>query len=205
MSKVSAEFIHRDVVDLIRRLVVLAEIDDKAILSHVDRIRGYVMTLGRGLGLSPQEAEIIAFASQLHDVGKIALPEALRMKAGKLEPGEWELVKQHPVIGAELLSGSPSVTVQAGEIIALTHHERWDGSGYPRGLKGEAIPLSGRLCAVADVYDALTTPRPYKVEIAPDEALTLIKDSGGTLFDPQVVAVFVERFDEILRTQRSTP
>jgi putative two-component system response regulator len=87
----------------------------------------------------------------------------------------------------------------------LTHHERWDGSGYPRGLKGEAIPLSGRLCAVADVYDALTTPRPYKVEIAPDEALTLIKDSGGTLFDPQVVAVFVERFDEILRTQRSTP
>ncbi len=198
MSKYATEILNREVLDVVRRMSALAEYREPGIKNHLERIRGYCMVVARGLDLSVQEVEVIANASQLHDIGEIGIPDAILTKAGKLSPYEWEVVKRHPVIGAEILRGSPSTLLQAGEIIALSHHERWDGSGYPYGLKGEDIPLSGRICAMADIFDALTTKRPYKDEVSVEEAYDLILESSGVLFDPQLVTVFKDHFDEFL-------
>lgn len=198
MSKFVTDVLNKDVVDIVRRMSALAEYREPGIKNHLERIRGYCHVIARGLDLSPQEAEIVANASQLHDIGEIGIPDALLNKAGKLAPYEWEVVKRHPIIGAEILRGSPSILLQAGEIIALSHHERWNGTGYPYGLEGEDIPLSGRICALADIFDALTTKRPYKDEIPVDEAYDLVLESSGVLFDPQVVQVFRDNFDELL-------
>ncbi len=198
MSKYATEVLNREVLDVVRRMSALAEYREPGIKNHLERIRGYCMVIARGLDLSVQEVEVIANASQLHDIGEIGIPDAILTKAGKLSPYEWEVVKRHPVIGAEILRGSPSTLLQAGEIIALSHHERWDGSGYPYGLKGEDIPLSGRICALADIFDALTTKRPYKDEVSVEEAYDLILESSGVLFDPQLVTVFKDHFDEFL-------
>lgn len=198
MSKYATEVLNREVLDVVRRMSALAEYREPGIKNHLERIRGYCMVIARGLDLSVQEVEVIANASQLHDIGEIGIPDAILTKAGKLSPYEWEVVKRHPVIGAEILRGSPSTLLQAGEIIALSHHERWDGSGYPYGLKGEDIPLSGRICAMADIFDALTTKRPYKDEVSVEEAYDLILESSGVLFDPQLVTVFKDNFDELL-------
>ncbi len=198
MSKYATEVLNREVLDVVRRMSALAEYREPGIKNHLERIRGYCMVIARGLDLSVQEVEVIANASQLHDIGEIGIPDAILTKAGKLSPYEWEVVKRHPVIGAEILRGSPSTLLQAGEIIALSHHERWDGSGYPYGLKGEDIPLSGRICAMADIFDALTTKRPYKDEVSVEEAYDLILESSGVLFDPQLLTVFKDHFDEFL-------
>lgn len=198
MSKYATEVLNREVLDVVRRMSALAEYREPGIKNHLERIRGYCMVVARGLDLSVQEVEVIANASQLHDIGEIGIPDAILTKAGKLSPYEWEVVKRHPVIGAEILRGSPSTLLQAGEIIALSHHERWDGSGYPYRLKGEDIPLSGRICAMADIFDALTTKRPYKDEVSVEEAYDLILESSGVLFDPQLVTVFKDHFDEFL-------
>lgn len=198
MSKYATEVLNREVLDVVRRMSALAEYREPGIKNHLERIRGYCMVIARGLDLSVQEVEVIANASQLHDIGEIGIPDAILTKAGKLSPYEWEVVKRHPVIGAEILRGSPSTLLQAGEIIALSHHERWDGSGYPYRLKGEDIPLSGRICAMADIFDALTTKRPYKDEVSVEEAYDLILESSGVLFDPQLVTVFKDNFDELL-------
>ncbi len=198
MSKYATEVLNREVLDVVRRMSALAEYREPGIKNHLERIRGYCMVVARGLDLSVQEVEVIANASQLHDIGEIGIPDAILTKAGKLSPYEWEVVKRHPVIGAEILRGSPSTLLQAGEIIALSHHERWDGSGYPYRLKGEDIPLSGRICAMADIFDALTTKRPYKDEVSVEEAYDLILESSGVLFDPQLVTVFKDNFDELL-------
>ena len=198
MSKYATEVLNREVLDVVRRMSALAEYREPGIKNHLERIRGYCMVVARGLDLSVQEVEVIANASQLHDIGEIGIPDAILTKAGKLSPYEWEVVKRHPVIGAEILRGSPSTLLQAGEIIALSHHERWDGSGYPYRLKGEDIPLSGRICAMADIFDALTTKRPYKDEVSVEEAYDLILESSGVLFDPQLLTVFKDHFDEFL-------
>ena len=166
---------------------------------HRERVRGYCQLLARYLGLATDEANLLAHASLLHDVGKVIIPVEIAAKAGKLTPYEWDVTKRHTTFGAEILRGSTSPLFQAAEVIALTHHERWDGSGYPRGLQGEAIPMSGRICAIADVFDALTTKRNYKSEVSVDYAIDLMKDSGGTLFDPKLVQIFTDRYDELLR------
>jgi putative two-component system response regulator len=193
---------NREMLDVIQRMASLAEYREPDIQSHLERVRGYCSVFARGLGLETQDVEIISYASQLHDVGEICIPDSVLQKSGKLTPYEWDLVKRHPIVGAEILKGAPSVILQAGEIIALTHHERWDGSGYPYRRKGEAIPLSGRICALADIFDALTTKRPYKDEISVDEAFQLILDNDGILFDPGLVKVFIENFDEICRIRQ---
>jgi putative two-component system response regulator len=115
---------------------------------------------------------------------------------------EWGYVKRHPLIGAELLKGSESVVLQVGEVIALTHHERWDGTGYPQGLKGEEIPMGGRICALADVFDALTTKRSYKPEVNVEDAIELIQDASNQLFDPQLVSIFVQNIEEIKKIRQ---
>jgi putative two-component system response regulator len=203
MNRLSTETITRESLEFVRRMAWLAEYRKPHIKNHLERIRGYCSVIGRGISLTTQEVEIISQASQLHDIGEAGVPEAILTKSGDLTDMEWEMIKRHPIIGAEILHGSSSPILQAGEIIALTHHERWDGSGYPYGVKGEDIPLSGRICAIADVFDALTTPRVYKKEISTNDAMRLIADAGGHLFDPKLVEIFVHNIDEILRIRQN--
>lgn len=199
----SSDSAQKELLDAAMRMAVIAEYREGNNTNHLERMRGYAQALARGLGLNNKEQQIIAAACQLHDIGKVGIPEALLLKTGDFTAKEWEVIKRHTVVGADLLKGSVSPFLQAGESVALTHHERWDGSGYPGGLRGEDIPLGGRICAVADVFDALTTPRLYKKEISVDDARRLIVDAGGTLFDPKVVEVFDEVFDEILKVRKT--
>jgi putative two-component system response regulator len=206
MNIAPIEAASRDTLDTIRRMAVLAQYRKPGLIAHLERVRSYCYLLARAAGLPEANARVLSFASQLHDVGEIAIPKEVLTKSTELLPYEWELVKQHTIIGAEILRGSPSVIIQAGEVIALTHHERWDGSGYPHGLKGEDIPIGGRICAVADVFDALTTPRPYKAEMKVDDALTLLQTSGQAMFDPRLVEIFCQNYEELvkIRTQAWT-
>ena len=189
----------KELTDTIWRMAYIAEYREGNNISHLERVRAYAQVLARGLGFTPREVHVLSLACQLHDIGKIAIPDSLLLKNGDFTPAEWEQVKRHTITGAEILGGSPSPILQTGEAIALTHHERWDGSGYPRGLKGEEIPLGGRLCAIVDVFDSLTTQRTYKREISVEDAHHLIIDAGDQLFDPGLVDIFDEDFDEILR------
>lgn len=204
MTMHTTEIANKELLDVVRRMALMAEYrqDGTSTTNHLERIRGYCQVIGRGLGLSSDEIEIVAYASQLHDIGLAAIPDNVLSKPGELSPYEWDLMKRHPLIGAEILQGALSVVLQVGETIALTHHERWDGSGYPGGLSEDEIPLSGRICALADVFDALTTKRPYKREIPLVDGLELIQESSGKLFDPQIVDVFSDHFDEILEIRK---
>jgi len=143
----------------------------------------------------------------MHDIGKIGIPDHILLKPDKLEPEEWEIMKSHAVIGANILEGDDSDLMKCAGEIALTHHEKWDGSGYPYGLSGEAIPLTGRIAALADVFDALTSARPYKKAWTLEAAVDLIKENRGIHFDPELVTVFLEQLPEILkiRDQFSEP
>jgi putative two-component system response regulator len=194
---------HKDMVEAVWRLAYIAEFREGNNLAHLERIRGFTQVLGRGLGLTQNEVQLISVACQLHDIGKVGLPEALLLQQGQYSDAEMQKIKRHTTIGAEILSNSASPLLQAGETIALNHHERWDGSGYPHGIAGEEIPLSARLCAIADVFDALTTPRPYKKEISPEDAWRLIAGASGTLFDPQLVQVFTDELPSLLKVKKS--
>jgi putative two-component system response regulator len=144
------------------------------------------------LGMSAAQAEMIRLAAPLHDLGKVAIPDGILLKPGKLLPDEFAIVQQHTVIGVRILSGSRSRLLQMAEEIALTHHERWDGTGYPNGLAGEEIPLSGRIIAVVDVFDALTNRRPYKEAWSVNRAIEEIRALSGSHFDARVVHAFLE-------------
>jgi putative two-component system response regulator len=150
------------------------------------------------MGLSDAEVESIMYAAPMHDVGKIGIPDRILLKPGKLDPGEWEIMKQHTIMGADLLAGSDVEFIRLAEVIALTHHEKWDGSGYPRGLKGTKIPLVGRIAAIADAFDALTSERPYKEPFSIKKSFDIIQEGRGTHFDPDVVEAFFAIKDEIL-------
>jgi putative two-component system response regulator len=192
----------KDVLDVVKRMAQIAEMREPETAGHRERVRKYCYLLGIGIGLPQADAALIANASLLHDIGKATLPDELLMKTDNLTPIEWENMKRHASQGAELLRGSESQILQVAERIASTHHERWDGSGYPCGLRGEEIPLAGRICAVADVFDALTTRRPYKPEVTFDEAVRLIDEASGVLFDPRVVKAFVQSSIELRRDMR---
>jgi putative two-component system response regulator len=194
---------HRELLDAVWRLAYIAEFREGSNLAHLERIKGYVQLLGRGIGLTQNEVQLIATACQLHDIGKVGLPEALLLQQGQYSDTELQKIKRHTTIGAEILSNSNSPLLQAAETVALNHHERWDGSGYPNNVRGEEIPLSARMCAIADVFDALTTPRPYKKEISPEDASRLIIGAGGSLFDPQLVQVFEDELSSILKVRKS--
>ncbi len=194
---------HRELLDAVWRLAYIAEFREGSNLAHLERIKGYVQVLGRGIGLTQNEVQLISTACQLHDIGKVGLPEALLLQQGQYSETELLKVKRHTTIGAEILSNSNSPLLQAAETVALNHHERWDGSGYPHSILEEEIPLSARLCAIADVFDALTTPRPYKKEISPEDASRLIIGAGGSLFDPQLVQVFEDEIASILKVKKT--
>ncbi len=192
----------RAFLDTVQRLAIVAAYKDKETALHVKRMSRYSGILAGGLCLPPPEVEIVLHGSQMHDVGKIGIPDAILLKPAKLDAHEWEIMKEHTTMGGHMLSGSPSELMQAGRTIALTHHERWDGSGYPKGLEGEDIPLLGRICAVADVFDAVTTRRPYREAFSNEEAYRILREGRGTQFDPRVVDVFFARLDEIVAIQR---
>jgi putative two-component system response regulator len=197
-----AEGKDKDLLDLIKRMAYMAEYHEPEAVYHRERVKAYCYILARGLRFSMPDADTFAQASLLHDIGKVGVPGTILYKSGDLTDSEWEIVRRHPIIGSEILKGSVINLLQIGEVIALTHHERWDGSGYPRGLKGEDIPLSGRIFAVADVFDALTTKRAYKPEIDVPDAIELLKNSSAVLFDPKVVDVFAQNFDEIIKARK---
>lgn len=192
-------------LDTIRRLSTAAEYRDTATGAHIWRISHYSQLIAREMELSPDEVEDILYASPMHDIGKIATPDHILLKPGKLTQDEWSIMEEHTLIGEQILSGSSqSLLAMAGDI-ASGHHERWDGSGYPRGLSSEDIPLSARITAVADVFDALTTERVYKDAWTTDKAFEYIKEKSGSHFDPGCVKAFLGSSIEVLRIQQTGP
>jgi putative two-component system response regulator len=177
-------------LEIAERLAMAAEYRDDDTHRHAERIGHTAALLGARLGLSAATLADLRRAAPLHDIGKIAIADAILLKPGRLTAEEFETVKTHTVVGARILSGSSSRLLQIAEEIALSHHERWDGSGYPRELSAEAIPLTGRIVAVADVFDALTHDRPYKEAWPVETAVEEILKGAGNHFDPQVVAAF---------------
>ncbi len=175
-----------------------AEHRDPETHEHITRMSNYSRMIALRMGLSEAEAELLLLAAPLHDIGKLGTPDSILLKRGKLTPEEFTIMKQHTVIGARILSHSESPILQAGAEIAISHHEKFDGSGYPYGLSGKAIPLFGRIVAVADVFDALTSERPYKHAWPLDRALALMHDSKGSHFDPECVCAFMDVLDEVL-------
>jgi putative two-component system response regulator len=182
------EAAHRETM---HRLARAAEYRDDDTGQHTRRVGQMAAGLAGELGLPYTQVALFEEAAALHDVGKIAIPDAILLKPGKLTPDEFEIIKTHTVIGEQILAGSSSRSLQLAAQIALTHHERWDGSGYA-GLKAQEIPLSGRIVAVADVFDALTHERPYKKAWSLEAATAEIKDQSGRQFDPRVVQAFFE-------------
>ncbi len=190
-------------LEIVNRLAQAAEHRDNETGSHIIRMSHYAMTLGRAYGLSEEETDTLFHATPMHDVGKLGIPDRILLKPGKLDAEEWEIMKQHTVIGAQLLSGSQSPILQMGEMIALTHHEKWDGSGYPNRLSGEDIPLVGRICAIADVFDALSSKRCYKEAWPLDQTLQEMRSLSGTHFDPHLMRMFDDLLPVILDIQRT--
>src|SRR3954470_18281131 len=180
-------------LEVVRRLSHAAESRDDHTGVHTSRMSRMCAELGRAAGLPPGQVELLLHAASMHDIGKIAIPDRVLLKQGPLGPDEWELMKSHTIVGAEMLAGSSSPVVQMGEVIARAHHEKWDGTGYPLGVKGDEIPLVARICSVCDVYDALVSDRPYKAAWPVDQALAELKRLSGRHLDPRLVALFVER------------
>jgi GAF domain-containing protein len=178
--------------EILERLALAAEYRDDGTHEHPARVGHTSMRLAQALGLSDDHAALIGQAAALHDVGKLAIPDAILLKRNRLADHEFERLKTHTTAGAAILAGSRSVLMQPAEQIALTHHERWDGSGYPNGLSGEDIPMTGRVVALADVFDALTHSRPYKAAWSIDAAVSEIRALQGRQFDPAVVSAFME-------------
>ncbi len=194
-------------LDVIRRLANTAELRDTDTGDHIIRMSLYSQKLALAVGFTPAQADMILNTSPLHDIGKIAIPDSILLKPGKLEPSEFEVIKTHTTIGAKILSGSNSPFMKMAEEIALTHHERYDGKGYPHGLKGEDIPLIGQICSVADVFDALTSVRPYKKAWSMQEAMTEIRNCSGKNFNPKVADAFcdIEKDIQVIYDQNKNP
>jgi PAS domain S-box-containing protein len=178
--------------DTLQRLALAAEYRDDATLEHTERVGRVAELIGRKLGLDAETAQTLRDAAPLHDLGKLAVSDRILLKPGKLTPEERTVISAHPVVGARILAGGGDAVMQMAEEIALTHHERWDGTGYPRHLKGEEIPIVGRIVAVADVLDALIHERPYKPAYPLDDAIEMIRGDAGSHFDPAVVEAFLQ-------------
>jgi len=184
--------------EAIRRLAQAVEFRDPATGAHLNRMSRTCELLAERSGMGPERAQLIRIASPMHDIGKIAVSDDILHKPGKLTPADWDEMRRHPLIGSEILSGSESELLRLGGLIALTHHERWDGSGYPHGLAGEAIPVEGRIVALADVFDALTSERPYKSAFDVDYAVSLMREERGRHFDPDYLDLFLAIVDEVV-------
>jgi HD domain-containing protein/GAF domain-containing protein len=196
-------------LETLQRLALAAEYRDEATHQHTERVARTSFLLARKLGLPDERVGLIGLAAPLHDIGKLGVSDVILLKPGKLTPSEYEAIKRHTTAGADILSGSTSEILRVAQEIALTHHEWWDGSGYPAGLRGTAIPISGRIVALADVYDALTHARPYKPSWSTHDAVREILRSRATQFDPDVVDAFLtldaDELVELPTSSFSTP
>ncbi|MFW5487831.1 MAG: DUF3369 domain-containing protein [Desulfovibrio sp.] len=184
--------------EVVNRLGAVVETRSKETANHVSRVAEYALLLARKLGLSEEDAMTIYSAAPLHDVGKVGIPDSILLKPGKLTPEEWAIMKEHTVIGYRILGQSERPIMRAAAEIAYEHHERWDGGGYPRGLAGEDISISGRIICLTDVFDALGANRVYKKAWEMDKILDYLRQEKGGLFDPRLVDLFFENLDEIL-------
>ncbi|MBZ0273591.1 response regulator [bacterium] len=185
-------------LDTILRLSRAAEFKDGETFAHVVRVAHYASTLARAAGHDEQTVEAMLYSAPLHDIGKVGLPDRILLKPTRLTPDEEEVMRRHTIIGAKILEKSDSRLIRFAEVIARSHHERWDGGGYPDGLAGEDIPLAGRITTVADVFDALTTERPYKSAYSTGDTLDYIRRERGRHFDPVLVDALLDRLDEVL-------
>jgi putative two-component system response regulator len=184
--------------ETINRLTRAAEFRDSETGLHIVRMGKYAEILGRAIDLDRNDQRLLLLATPMHDIGKVATPDHVLLKQGPLNPDEWEIMKRHAQAGHDILVGSSSKVLQLAALIALRHHERWDGSGYPDRLQGTQIPLAARIAAVSDVFDALISRRPYKRAWTLDEAYTVIKKSSGTHFDPMIVDAFERVWSEFV-------
>lgn len=187
--------------ETLERLALAGEFRDDETHEHAQRVGRTAALLAAQLGLAEQDVELIGRSAPLHDIGKLGVPDAILLKPGRLTAEEFAVMQGHTLIGAQILAGSVSAVLRSGEIIARSHHERWDGGGYPDGLSGRQIPVAGRLVALADVFDALTHERPYKAAWPPGQAADEIRRVAGQQFDPDVVSAF----DELDRTLLLAP
>lgn len=185
----------RETLDVLSKA---SDVKDEETGKHTTRVGLYASLLSELRGDNADQVDMIRWAAPLHDLGKLGIRDSLLLKSGKLTTEERTEMMTHAQIGHDILAGTESPMLRAGAIIAISHHERWNGSGYPAGLKGEEIPISGRITGLVDVFDALTTERPYKEAWTPERAFDLIRDNSGSDFDPEIVELFINRFDRIL-------
>ncbi|WP_244904521.1 response regulator [Cellvibrio mixtus] len=207
LSLVSAETLRTTRLQVIQRLGRAAEYKDNETGLHVIRMSHFAREIALAAGMGEADAEELFNAAPMHDVGKMGIPDAILCKPGKLTPEEWEIMKQHARIGAEIIGDDSSTLLQMARRVALCHHEKWDGSGYPQGLVGKAIPIEARIIALADVFDALTSKRPYKEAWPIETTVDYIKNESGKQFDPELVAAFIQALPKItaIRAQLLDP
>lgn len=205
LSLVDSEEVKITRLQIIQRLGMASEYKDNETGMHVIRMSHYSKTLALAIGYSEESADEILNAAPMHDVGKIGIPDSIIQKPGKLTEEEWQIMKRHPEIGAEIIGDHHSSLLRLAKSIALTHHEKFDGTGYPYQLKGENIPIEGRIIAIADVFDALTTVRPYKKAWEVEEALGYLQKESGTHFDPKLVKEFFKVIPKILEIKAEWP
>jgi putative two-component system response regulator len=201
LSLVQVEELRRTRLEIIRRLGVAAEYKDNETGLHVIRMSHLSRLLGQAAGLSALTVDNLFHAAPMHDIGKIGTPDAVLLKKGTLNAEEWTVMRNHSQIGADILGEHSSELMRMAHRIAMTHHEKWDGSGYPKGLKGLEIPIEGRIVAIADVFDALTSERPYKKAWTVEAALDYLQQQSGIHFDPNLVPLFIAILPEILRVK----
>jgi putative two-component system response regulator len=194
--------IYRAHLDTIRRLTIAAEFKDHDTGLHIERIGLYARVLADAVGMSPGEVDTVRHAAPLHDVGKLGIPDHVLLKPGKLDEREWAIMRSHTTLGADLLADSESDVIRMGQLIARSHHERWDGGGYPDGLRRGEIPLEARICAVVDFFDALTMDRPYRQAFAPEVVLDMMRNESGAHFDPTVLEAFFHQLPEIFAIRK---
>jgi putative two-component system response regulator len=202
LSLVHLDELRESRLNIVQRLGRAAEYKDTETGYHVVRMSHYAAILARAIGRPESWVDDMLAAAPMHDIGKIGIPDHILTKPAKLTPEEWEVMKTHPLIGAEIIGEHSDSMLRMAYQAALTHHEKWDGSGYPRGLAGESIPIEGRVVAVADVFDALTSVRPYKRPWSNEEATDLIKSEAGRHFDPTVVEAFLRSLPDLLAVQK---
>jgi len=199
LSLVQADELLNSRLQVVQRLGKAAEYKDNETGMHVMRMSHFAKELALAYGLTEQQAEILLHAAPMHDIGKIGIADSIMLKPGKLTDEEFSTMQKHPEIGAEIIGDcDDSILLNVAKSVSLTHHEKWDGTGYPKGLAGEDIPIEGRICAIADVFDALTSKRPYKDAWSIEDTVAFLKDQKGKHFEPKLVDLMIEILPKIL-------